>query len=179
MSKFRGSLGSKKNNKKEAQKRERQLAKRLGGRATPNSGAMDGDKGDIVLPNFVIDDKFTNDLGYTLETELINKTSREAYERNREPGIIIEFRKMVKAPKEWALIPERLTDLDTFEEINIEGKSHLLSIKNLESYYRRAVKQEKPIAKLVRFHEVCLGVDAFWVLAPLEDIERIFKDGQT
>ena len=38
-----GSMGGG-NNKKEAQKRERALAKRLGGQATPNSGAIDGQR---------------------------------------------------------------------------------------------------------------------------------------
>ena len=168
-----GSMGGG-NNKKEAQKRERALAKRLGGQATPNSGAIDGQKGDVVLDKYLVDDKFTGQSSYTLKKSEMDKISREARERNREPMFVIKFTKGVpkNCESEWALLPKRLCDLAVFDKINIKNKSRILPISTLGSWSTRSLKEEKEPVIEVEFFKRTLGVDSSWILAPLTLFEE-------
>lgn len=169
-----GSMGGNKNNKKEAQKRERALAKRLGGRATPNSGAIDGHKGDVVLDKYLIDDKFTGTPSYTLKKSEMDKISREAREREREPMFVIKFTKGVplKHPSEWVLLPKRLCDLEVFDKMNIKNKSRILPLTTLSSWHTRSLKEDKEPVIEVEFFKRTLGCDSSWILAPLDLLEE-------
>ena len=105
-----GRLGSEKNNKKIAMKREREVAAELGGKAQPNSGAMDGMKGDIKLRDYLIDDKHTSNKSFILGTVDLNKITREALEQNLEPMLLIKFFKGISlgVDSEWIILPKRV-----------------------------------------------------------------------
>lgn len=103
-----GPMGSGKSNKKTAQKRERDLAEYLGGEATPNSGATPSKPGDVHLPDFLLDDKFTGKLSYSVTIKDINKLCREARSLSKQPALIIHFTNeemSMMNEKTWALIP--------------------------------------------------------------------------
>lgn len=168
-----GRLGSEKNNKKEAQKRERGLAKRFGGKATPNSGAIEGFRGDVILDKYLVEDKFTNQKGYSLKLETLSKITKEAYEANREPLFIVEFRQGIKHgnPKEWALIPKKLFNEEIADLIEVRNKSTFLSVQILNTFYSQCLKDDKNIAREMKFYGVPLGVSASWILTPLKELE--------
>lgn len=103
-----GPMGSGKSNKKIAQKRERDLAESLGGESTPNSGATPSKPGDVHLPNFLLDDKFTGKLSYSVTIDDINKLCHEARSLSKQPALIIHFnneRMNMLNQRTWALIP--------------------------------------------------------------------------
>lgn len=119
-----GPIGSQRHQKKKAQDRERKLADRLGGEATPNSGATKMKPGDVHLPNFLIDDKYTGKKSYSLTTENINKLCKEARSMSKSPAFVIYFENSSGIydlnPKEWAIIPlETAIELGYFEEEEI------------------------------------------------------------
>ena len=113
-----GRLGSDSNNKKKAQKEERRFAKEIGGKAHPNSGAIDGIKGDGGNDYFVFDHKWTDSKSYILSTTDINKITREAREHGKEPMMGVRFHKGISmgVDSEWICIPLRVAkDLGVVE----------------------------------------------------------------
>lgn len=170
-------IGSQKNNKKEAQKREKKLASELGGKAMPNSGASD-QRGDIKLDKYLIDDKFTNTEAYVIKVETLNKITIEAYDVNREPLLIIQFRKHIinGYPDEWILVPYILLDAD-FEEQSVTAKSTMLSAQMANRIYKKGLLADKEPGLTYIFHKVAIGVANKWHLLPLRDLkERGFFD---
>ena len=116
-----GPLGSQKHNKKKAQKRERDLAEELGGKATPNSGATPMSPGDVHLPDFLLDDKFTGKKSYSVTTETLNKLCREARSLGKDPALVIHFEDSsgIKDlnPQTWVLIPlKTATEMGYFDK---------------------------------------------------------------
>jgi hypothetical protein len=102
------------NRKKQANAHEKKLAKRLGGRRTPASGALDGFKGDIVLNEFLIDDKLTDGKSITVTKDMIMKINREAREAGKSPVLSLSFKGLGLAGDTWYLIPEHV-----FRELNV------------------------------------------------------------
>ena len=80
-----------KNNKKVSQKLEKNLAKKLGGRATPGSGAFDFHKGDVKTKDFLLEHKFTNASFYRLNVQTWLKIKNEAFSQKRLPAMEIVF----------------------------------------------------------------------------------------
>jgi hypothetical protein len=188
MAKF-GRLGSKKNNKKEALKRERKLAKDLGGRTQPNSGSMDGRKGDVVIDGFTIDDKHVGfdsaAKSYVLTTETLNKITFEAFEQDREPVLILKFYKGMSRdfPTEWVLCPrvvfkrgtagfvEKGSELSSKET---EHKSSILGVTLFNKIYRESLKQDLPPVGEIGFCKgIQLGASKWWSIAPLDFLKKI------
>ena len=64
--------------KKKSDKQEKKLAKAIGGRAQPASGALDGSKGDVTHPLLLIECKFTDAAFYSLTLKTWEKIKREA-----------------------------------------------------------------------------------------------------
>ena len=64
--------------RKKSQKQEARTAKEFGGRVTPASGALDGAKGDVKTPLFLIENKYTDCDFYTLHANTWEKIFKEA-----------------------------------------------------------------------------------------------------
>ena len=188
MAKF-GRLGSKKNNKREALRRERKLAKDLGGRTQPNSGSLDGFKGDVVIDGFTIDDKHvgfdSTAKSYILTTEILNKITFEAYEQDREPVLILKFYKGMSKhyPTEWVLCPRRVFYKGTagiveqgseLSSKETASKSSIVGVTLFNKIYRESIKQEaNPIGEVGFTNGIALGASKWWSTAPLDFLKMI------
>lgn len=89
-----------------ANETEKDQAEKLGGRRTPNSGAMDGAKGDYVVGEFLFDSKETATATLKLSTKDFTKVSREAHQAGKTPAISIKLSVLPgTVPHEWVAIP--------------------------------------------------------------------------
>ncbi len=70
---------------------ERRVAKRLGARVRPGSGAMQGAKGDSVLPKLLVESKATINGSLSLKKQWLDKITREALASNRAPALSVSF----------------------------------------------------------------------------------------
>lgn len=103
---------------KQARKQERVVAKRMGGRTTPASGALPMRKGDVEIlqtlgRNFRLDVKTTSKKQYTIKTSQLLKLENDAFV-GEIPGLLIVFAEagLPKYIESWAVIPEaRLQEL--------------------------------------------------------------------
>lgn len=100
---------------KHGQKSERKTAKRLGGTTRPGSGSVDGAKGDILLSDYLVENKCTEHKSISLKLEWLNKISVEAREEGKSPALSIQFvdkQGNSKKRGRWVLITE-----DDFKEM--------------------------------------------------------------
>lgn len=103
---MRSPLKSTAHQKAQAQRTERKLAHDLNGRATPNSGAIDGMKGDVTTDKFLLDSKETGAKSIVISAAMLNKISKEAREAGKRPGIVITLgRVALGTARQWALVP--------------------------------------------------------------------------
>lgn len=102
-------IGSKKkreSQKAQVNKHEKEIAKKLGGFRTPNSGAFGGMKGDIKLEKFLLDSKETKESSIKISGLDLTKISREANAAHKIPGLYLTVEKIAfETPNEWVLIP--------------------------------------------------------------------------
>jgi hypothetical protein len=94
---------------------EKQTAKRLKGKQTPASGAMPSAKGDIELPEFLLEAKSTVSESISLKRAWLKKIGNEALGVNKYPAVSIIFNTEDGVPKHrgsWVLITE-----DMFREL--------------------------------------------------------------
>lgn len=89
-------------------KSEKALAKRIGGRLTPNSGAA-GMKGDIRVDGYLIEAKSSSAGSMAIARDWLIKIAREASMVGRRPALAITFtlpdgRQMPGGT--WVMIPE-------------------------------------------------------------------------
>ncbi len=116
--------------KASANKHEKRLAKKLGAKRQPNSGATPGAKGDIKTPEILFDSKQTGDTKITVTSEMLGKISLEAQQINRYPGLILTLQTHLLVSSEWAMIPldyfkqlsEELTNLRRFKNGIVNGR---------------------------------------------------------
>ena len=97
--------------KQHGQQAEKRAAKRLKGRQTPASGAMDGAKGDIVKRTFLIESKATKNESMSVKLAWLDKIAKEALDTGRDPALLIQFVDAAGNPwrgSGWVLIPERV-----------------------------------------------------------------------
>lgn len=102
-------------------KAEAKLAKRLGGRLTRASGNMNGDKGDLVFPEFLMETKATEADSYAIKHVLLAKIAREAFEKAKQPAFHVQFVNgsgHAKPLGSWVMIPE-----DLWEELQAMYKA--------------------------------------------------------
>ena len=102
-------------NHKHGQKSEKKTAKRIGGQARAGSGSIDGHKGDITLPEFLVENKSTEHRSLSLKLDWLEKIDRESREEGKSPAVTIQFvdknGNSVKRGR-WVLLPE-----DEFREL--------------------------------------------------------------
>ncbi len=99
---------------KHGQKAEKLTSKRLGGQARAGSGSIEGFKGDITLPEFLLENKTTEHASFSLKLAWLHKISREARSEGKTPGLSIQFVDKNGNPLQhgrWVMIPE-----DEFKE---------------------------------------------------------------
>ena len=70
---------------------EQRLAKRLGGRQTPASGAMAGAKGDVELPGVLLEAKSTTADSMSLKLDWLAKIAAEARAAGKQPALAVTF----------------------------------------------------------------------------------------
>lgn len=90
----------------QGRRREKSLAKDLGGRQQPGSGCFDGKGGDVLIDKFLVESKFTNALSYSISIQMLRKITLEAFQARKKPAMVIELSggHMYQAEK-WTLIP--------------------------------------------------------------------------
>lgn len=88
---------------------EKKLAKRLGAKLTPASGALSFEKSDMTLSDFRIESKATMKNSYRISLEDLLKVNQEALEKGGYPVFVIQFVAPsgdIRAGGSWAVVPE-------------------------------------------------------------------------
>ena len=101
-----------KNVKKKSKKQEEKIAKDIGGRTTPASGALWAFKGDVRNDKYLIEAKFTDSNKYQLKYETWDKIKREAI----NDGLRIPVMQIDIQGSQYALL--RVEDLDALAQDN-------------------------------------------------------------
>lgn len=92
-------------------KAERQTAKRMGADMVPGSGCGDRNKGDIELPEFLVENKSTVAASYRLKLDELLKINDEARGQGKNPALTFQFVNGDGTPRKngaWVAIPEWL-----------------------------------------------------------------------
>ena len=100
-------------------KSESRTSKRLTGKLTAASGASAGSKGDITLPEFLLENKSTVKASLSIKLDWLRKIATEALGVCKEPALSIQFTDEKGRPVRngnWVMIRE-----DTFRELT-EGE---------------------------------------------------------
>jgi hypothetical protein len=95
-------------------KAEAKTAKRQQGQLTRASGAMQHGKGDIVLDEFVCENKSTVAGSLTIPHRWLAKISREALEQKKKPALTIQYTDSHGNPQkfgDWVMIPESVFEM--------------------------------------------------------------------
>ena len=90
---------------------EKKAVSRLQARPMPNSGAMEGAKGDFEVGEFLVENKSTIHDSISIKRDWIGKITSEAQQSNKIPAIAIQFVDGTGRPKpcgKHVLIPEWL-----------------------------------------------------------------------
>lgn len=86
-------------------KEEKRIAKKIGARQTPASGATKFMKGDMLKGTNMIDAKSTNNLSFTVTVADLQKLESDAFMNGKNPVLLLNFPKAKLATKEWVLVP--------------------------------------------------------------------------
>lgn len=101
---------------------ERRVARELGGRVLPASGATTWSRwnrqsagGDLDCEQFHVEHKYTDCASLAVKTQWLKRTSEEAFARHRAPALVLSFTgesmaqldvpEALKAPQDWMLLP--------------------------------------------------------------------------
>ena len=71
--------------------KEKEFAKRTGGRKTFASGAFPMDKGDIDYKNVLVEHKFTQAKSFSLSLKVLHKIIKEGNDKGKEGILIVDF----------------------------------------------------------------------------------------
>lgn len=105
----RSPLGSQKTVGQKAAITEKKMAADLGGVRVPNSGAIDGLKGDVQAGDFLIDSKETGSRSLVVSGKMLSKISREARESGKQPALVLTMGQVpLGVSKQWALVPYKV-----------------------------------------------------------------------
>lgn len=74
----------------QSQRHEKRLAKAVGGRTTPASGAFWAHKGDVQADDILIEHKWTGKDRYTVKADTLDKISTEAILAGRTPVFMMD-----------------------------------------------------------------------------------------
>lgn len=91
--------------KKKVNKNEKRLAHKLGGCRRPNSGAIQGLKGDVVFSDFLVDMKQTEKNSIRVKLADLQKIVNEANGAGKEPALILHFENVKNIHAEWIVCP--------------------------------------------------------------------------
>jgi len=106
--------------KRKSREQEERVAKGLGGKRQPASGALPdyGFKGDIRETDFLIEAKRTNAQSISVKSEWLLKIESEADRLGKLPALSLEIGKMFPGmEKDWCLIP-----MSVFKSLLDKGK---------------------------------------------------------
>lgn len=95
--------------KRKTQKREREIASEIGGRAVPASGAFLGSPGDVKNDAWLYEVKQTEKKSYSLSLKVLRKMTQEAFSVDRKPILLVSFEEGV-ARDEFVVLPRRIFD---------------------------------------------------------------------
>lgn len=90
---------------------EKRTGNRLALNVHPASGAMEGLKGDLSNDQFLLEQKVTEKLSISIKYAWLEKISKEALEKGKEPALVFQFvdgTGAAVAKGSWVAIPERL-----------------------------------------------------------------------
>lgn len=90
---------------------EKKTAQRLGGRQTAASGALDADKGDFSVQDWLVENKSTQNASLSLKLEWLQKISREAMPNGKVPALAVQFTNADGTPARagsWVMVPEHV-----------------------------------------------------------------------
>ena len=79
--------------KKNSIKQEKRLAKDLGAKRTPQSGAKDTAPADMILGNYVIESKATNKNSIVLHKEWLDQLKQSPINYGKIPTVVLDFTK--------------------------------------------------------------------------------------
>lgn len=84
-------MNKKESVRKASDQRMKQIAKKTGGKLTPNSGATPFSKGDISYPDSLLEHKMTSKASFKLNKSELVKIYNEALKVQKEPVFMIDF----------------------------------------------------------------------------------------
>lgn len=93
---------------------EKKLAKRVGGREQPGSGALAGAKGDVKVEakiDLLLENKSTNGASFTMRQDWLHKVYQEALEQTRAPALSFQFTNdagVSEKKDRWVCVPEHI-----------------------------------------------------------------------
>lgn len=93
---------------------EKRIAKRLGGKQQPGSGALQGAKGDVVIDtaiNVLLENKATAADSISIKLDWLLKVYQEALEQGRTPALAIQFTTLTGTSEKrgrWVMVPENV-----------------------------------------------------------------------
>jgi hypothetical protein len=95
---------------------EKDIAKQLGGKRQPLSGALKEAKSDVVSDEFRIDCKYVHVKSFKLDIDTLRKITVEAFGQDLTPMLQVRFeqcginaeKKYRCVDKDWAVIPLRI-----------------------------------------------------------------------
>jgi hypothetical protein len=133
------------NNKIISKKREKKLAKDVNGKAHARSGGFWFKKSDASDIYYQYEDKFTHNLYYSINIDILNKIEKEAKQVNKIPVLRFGF---IKTQRDYVVM--RIQDVfpllpqDYFKNspsfVNITGKSKRFDDESLYALYGSNVR---------------------------------------
>lgn len=125
------------NNKYISKRREKEAAKDIGGRAHPGSGCFWSIKSDASNEFIQLEDKFTNDVKYTLQLDILKKIEKEAMNVGKLPVLRFGFVNSRQYAKNYCLLDINFCKLDltTCKTIVVKGKSKVLHAEELYNIF--------------------------------------------
>ncbi len=96
---------------RQGRRAENLLVDRVGGKATIGSGNKEGSKGDVVLGDFLMENKTSSGKSLKLDLDWLLKIYQEALETGKTPALSFQFvNELGKSEKRerWVCIPEHL-----------------------------------------------------------------------
>lgn len=95
-----------KKRRRKSMKQEDRLAKELGGRRQAASGALPGRRGDVDVPELLIECKRTDKKSIRIEIEYLRKITEEASGTGKVPALSIEIGDPPRfVSRDWVLVP--------------------------------------------------------------------------
>jgi hypothetical protein len=101
--------------RKASQRQEKHLARKLGGKVTPGSGAFGFHKGDVKSDTYLAEAKFTDSKEYRLTLRTWNKIKNEAYSVDKIPVMEIMLDQNSEPTKLIIISPTDFYDIFYFD----------------------------------------------------------------